>query len=63
MGTRLIGYMQRCWRAMRELSGDDAYQRYLAHHAASHADTPLLSRKEFFVLRQQQKWNGIRRCC
>ena len=51
------------WRTIRQLSGDDAYERYLAHHATCHAETALLSCKEFFQRRQQQQWNGIKRCC
>ena len=43
--------------------GDDAYERYLAHHAAEHPDEPPMSRKDYFVQRQQQKWTGVTRCC
>jgi uncharacterized short protein YbdD (DUF466 family) len=53
----------RFWRAIRQLSGDDAYERYLAHLAACHPGTPPLSPREYFERRQLQKWNGIRRCC
>lgn len=55
--------LQRLWQGIRQLSGDDAYERYLAHHAACHADTPCLSRREFFLRYEQQKWGGIKRCC
>lgn len=51
------------WRYIRRLSGDDAYERYLAHHAAAHAGEPPLSRKEYFKREQERKWGGIRRCC
>jgi len=51
------------WNAIRRLSGDDAYERYLAHHAAAHPGEPVLSRKEFFKGEQERKWGGIRRCC
>jgi uncharacterized short protein YbdD (DUF466 family) len=50
---------------LRELSGDDAYERYLAHRrecAALEAHTPL-SRAEFFAAEQRRKWDGVRRCC
>ena len=63
MGARLSRLVRRGWRFVRRLSGDDAYERYLAHHAACHAEMPPLSRKEYFQRQQQQKWNGIRRCC
>jgi uncharacterized short protein YbdD (DUF466 family) len=51
------------WSYLRAVSGDDAYERYLAHHAAQHADQPLLTRKAFFAERQRQKWSGVTRCC
>ena len=63
MATRLNQLLRRGWRIVRQLSGDDAYERYLAHHAACHAETAPLSRKAYFQHLQQQKWNGIRRCC
>ena len=61
--VRTLRPLQCCWRAIRQLSGDDGYERYLVHHAASHPHIPLLSRKAWFVQQQQQKWFGIKRCC
>jgi uncharacterized short protein YbdD (DUF466 family) len=55
--------LQRCWRALRQLSGDDGYERYLAHHAAAHPGTNPLSRSAWFANRQRQKWSGVNRCC
>jgi uncharacterized short protein YbdD (DUF466 family) len=55
--------LKRFWRMLRELSGDDAYERYLAHHAAHHANTAPLSRKEYFCRSEKAKWDDIRRCC
>ena len=51
------------WRAIRELSGDDAYERYMAQHATNYPDTTPLARKDFFLYQQQQKWSGLQRCC
>jgi uncharacterized short protein YbdD (DUF466 family) len=51
------------WRAIRELSGDDAYERYIAQHATNYPDTTPLTRKDFFLYQQQQKWRGLQRCC
>jgi uncharacterized short protein YbdD (DUF466 family) len=51
------------WRFMRQASGDDAYERYLAHMARSHPGEPVLRRSEHFRLHQERKWNGIKRCC
>lgn len=63
MAKRLSTLLRRGWQMLRELSGDDAYERYLAHHAACHAQTAPLSRREYFRRREQQKWEGVRRCC
>ncbi len=49
-------------RWLRALSGDDAYERYLAHHARAHEGTPL-SRRAFYAEREAAKWGGISRCC
>ena len=66
MGARLkrlnIG-LTRTWSAVRELSGDDAYERYCVHQASHHASQPVLSRKELSQQQQEQKWAGIQRCC
>jgi uncharacterized short protein YbdD (DUF466 family) len=57
------GWLGAGWRYLREVSGDDAYERYLAHHAAKHACTTPLTAKEYFAERQRQKWSGVTRCC
>jgi uncharacterized short protein YbdD (DUF466 family) len=59
----LNSLLRQSWRFVRQLSGDDAYERYLTHHAACHAGSAPLSRKEYFQRQQQQKWSGIKRCC
>ena len=50
---------------LRQLSGNDAYERYLAHYAESHNDNAELplSREVFFKEWQTDKWKGIKRCC
>lgn len=55
--------LKQVWKWVRELSGDDAYERYLHHHTQHHADQPPLTRQAFFLWRQESKWNGVRRCC
>ncbi|HEY0907236.1 MAG TPA: YbdD/YjiX family protein [Methylophilus sp.] len=60
-------WFTQCWQRVRELSGDDAYERYLQHYAQHHADeveaASPLTRAEFFRQWQDQKWKGIKRCC
>jgi uncharacterized short protein YbdD (DUF466 family) len=57
------GWLRAAWRYVREVSGDDAYERYLEHHAAHHAGEPVLTRKDYFSDRQRRKWTGVSRCC
>lgn len=52
-----------CWRNLRRATGDDAYERYLAHHHQHHAAEPPLDRRAFFRSEQKRKWEGVRRCC
>ncbi|MBI5430953.1 MAG: YbdD/YjiX family protein [Nitrosomonadales bacterium] len=63
MATGLKTWLRGCWRFVRELSGDDGYERYLAHHAACHIDSVALTRREYFRRREGEKWEGVRRCC
>ncbi len=60
-----IGLLKTGWRLLRQLSGDDAYERYLEHwqrHHATEGEVPL-DRQAFFKAEQERKWNGIKRCC
>jgi uncharacterized short protein YbdD (DUF466 family) len=63
----MFNKIKHVWHIIRRLSGDDAYERYLQHHALFHAatvDAPApLSRKAFFKLWQDNKWAGVNRCC
>jgi uncharacterized short protein YbdD (DUF466 family) len=59
----VVAAWRACWRALRTLSGDDAYERYRVHHLAAHPELPPLSRKAFYVDEQQRKWGSINRCC
>ena len=59
----VVAAWRTCWRALRTLSGDDAYDRYCSHHLVAHPELPLLSRKAFYVDEQQRKWGTINRCC
>jgi uncharacterized short protein YbdD (DUF466 family) len=59
----MFSKLKALWRMVRRLSGDDAYERYLQHHAEHHqGDTPL-SKEAFFKQWQDEKWNGVKRCC
>jgi len=57
------------WRIVRRLSGDDAYEQYLEHYARHHQTDighdyhPPLNKADFFKQWQDEKWNGMKRCC
>jgi len=51
------------WKLVRALATDDAYERYLVHHAQAHGETQPIERGEFYLRQQQSKWSGISRCC
>jgi len=53
----------RAWRFAREVSGDDAYERYLYHMARSHPGQVPMTRSNYHRFRMEQKWNRISRCC
>ncbi len=66
-----------CWHVirlnLRQLSGEDAYERYLisfAEHQKLHGvesgyseHHKPLNRQAFFKQWQDEKWTGIKRCC
>jgi uncharacterized short protein YbdD (DUF466 family) len=62
-GTAVGGAMAAALRWLRALSGDDAYERYLAHHARAHEGAAPLTRRAFYAAREAAKWGGISRCC
>jgi uncharacterized short protein YbdD (DUF466 family) len=57
--------LSRAWQGLRTASGDDAYERYLAHWQAHHAagGGQPLDRKAFCIAEQERRWSGVRRCC
>jgi uncharacterized short protein YbdD (DUF466 family) len=55
--------LQRFWQAIRRLSGDDAYERYLQQFAEHQHEGEPLSREAFFKQWQDGKWKGVKRCC
>ncbi|MDQ5829365.1 MAG: YbdD/YjiX family protein, partial [Actinomycetota bacterium] len=36
------------WDYFKEITGENAYDRYLALHTATHPDKPPMSRSEFY---------------
>lgn len=64
---RLLKRLKHIWHLIRRVSGDDAYEQYLKHHAEFHAasvDSPAaLTRTDFYKLWQDNQWKGTNRCC
>jgi len=63
MEVGVVRRMKQFWSVVRELVGDDAYERYCVHHQRHHAQEQPLNRQAFYLKNQQEKWNGIKRCC
>ena len=59
----MLRRLRRFWQAVRRLSGDDAYERYLQQFAEHGHEGEPLSREEFFKQWQDGKWKGVKRCC
>ena len=55
--------LQHLWGYLRQVTGDDAYERYLAHQNLAHAGEPPLTPQEYFKRRQEEKWSKVSRCC
>ena len=60
---RLMRWWRPAWGALRAITGDDAYERYLAHHVRQHDDTAALSRRQFEALELERRWSRVSRCC
>ncbi len=60
---RLMLWAAATWNMIRSLATDDAYDKYLEHHAHAHAGSPPMSRRAFYLQQQQSKWTGVSRCC
>ncbi len=61
--ARARGWTRLLWRGLRQVSGDDAYERYLEHLRTAHPDRPPPSRREFYLDEQKRRWGGVNRCC
>ena len=62
---RSFELVKKCWLGLREMTGDDAYERYLDHWRKHHAKEGYkpMDRETFFKQELERKWSGVRRCC
>ncbi len=55
--------LKQLWHYLRQVTGDDAFERYIAHRKLVHAGEPLPTRQQYFKARQDEKWSKVSRCC
>jgi len=48
---------------LRGVTGDDAYEKYIAHVRSSTPDAEPMSEREFFRAQMEQRWTCISGCC
>ena len=46
------------WGYLKEISGENAYDRYLAAHERTHPGRTPMDRGEFYRARQDEKYNN-----
>jgi uncharacterized short protein YbdD (DUF466 family) len=54
---KLLRPIRYAWEYLREISGENAYDRYLVVHAATHPERPPMDRGEFYRQRQDEKYS------
>lgn len=56
--------LARLWQALRALTGDDAYERYVEHVRRAHAGTVPLDAASFYRELEERRFSGgPSRCC
>jgi uncharacterized short protein YbdD (DUF466 family) len=61
--STLVRPFRYAWEYLKEISGENAYDRYLSVHATTHPGKPAMSRGEFYRWRQDEKYaNPGSRC-
>ena len=56
--TALLKPLRYAWGYLKEISGENAYDRYVVVHMATHPERPPMSRGEFYRHRQEEKYNN-----
>ena len=55
--------LRQVWGYLRQVTGDDAYERYVAHSRVAHPGEIPLTRQQYYRRRQEEKWSKVSRCC
>ena len=58
MPDGLLKLLRYAWDYLKEISGENAYDRYLAVHTTTHPGKPAMTRGEFYRWRQDYKYNN-----
>ena len=58
MPRRALQPVRYAWEYLKEISGENADDRCLAVHAATHPGKPPMGRGEFYRQRQDEKYNN-----
>ena len=48
---------------IKELAGENQYERYLKDAQIKKISQKLMTQKEFYLHQTEKKWNRINRCC
>jgi uncharacterized short protein YbdD (DUF466 family) len=59
----LAAVFRKFWAGLRAVTGDDAYERYLAHCRERHPGSPPLGRRAFYAAELDRRWEQVNRCC
>jgi len=58
MPNSLLKALRYAWEYLKEISGENAYDRYLAVHTVTHPEKSAMTRGEFYRARQDEKYNN-----
>ena len=58
MPDGLLKPLRYAWDYLKEISGENAYDRYLTIHTATHPGKRAMTRGEFYRWRQDYKYNN-----
>ncbi|EAV47705.1 MAG: putative selenoprotein [Nitrosomonadales bacterium] len=55
----------KAWNLIRTISGDNEYDIYLENYLSckKHKNKALITRRQFFKNKLDEKWSKINRCC
>ena len=56
--NRVLQQVRSVWEYLKEISGENAYDRYLEVHRVTHPNRTPLGRGEFYRWRQDEKYNN-----